>query len=159
MKLGLSLEQVGIVHTPYKDVSEVPRRPVLSTAPCTVEVFEEYAPGLLHIDGFSHLYLLSWLHLVGEPSLLVMPPRETEQHGVFATRSQRHPNSIGLSVVKLVKCEERFLHIAGCDLLDQTPLLDIKPYRPEGIEGECRYGWFERHFDKPLPDPSRKDDQ
>ncbi|MDX9690706.1 MAG: tRNA (N6-threonylcarbamoyladenosine(37)-N6)-methyltransferase TrmO [Proteobacteria bacterium] len=159
MKLDFSFEQIGVMHTPYKDVSEVPRRPVLSTAPCTVEVFEEYASGLLHINGFSHLYLLSKLHLVGEHSLLVTPPNETEQHGVFATRSQRHPNSIGLSLVRLVKCDGRFLHIAGCDLLDQTPLLDIKPYRPEGIEGECRYGWFERHFDTPLPLSTQKSDQ
>lgn len=159
MKLDHPLEQIGIVHTPYKDVGEVPRRPILSTEPCTVEVFEEYAPGLLHIDGFSHLYLLSWLHLVAEPSLLVTPPRETEQHGVFATRSQRHPNSIGLSAVNLVRCEGRFLHIAGCDLLDQTPLLDIKPYRPEGIGGECRFGWFKRPFDKPALCSSQKQGQ
>lgn len=158
MKLNFSFEQIGVLHTPYKDVSEVPRRPVLSTAPCTVEVFKEYAPGLLHIEGFSHLYLLSKLHLVGEPSLLVTPPNETEQHGVFATRSQWHPNSISLSLVRLVKCDGRFLHIAGCDLLDQTPLLDIKPYRPEGIEGECRYGWFERHLKNSPVSPSGQDD-
>ncbi len=142
MIAGPTLTPIGLVHTPYHDLKDVPFKPGESKAPCTVEVFEAYAEGLLDIEGFSHIYLLSWLHLAPEPALVVTPPKQTKPHGIFATRSQRHPNALALSLVRLLSCEGRFLHIEGCDLLNQTPLIDIKPYRPEGIEGECRYGWY-----------------
>ncbi len=144
MKIDLSLHQIGIVHTPYAEVSSVPCKPEASSELCSVEVFEEYEEGLLHIEGFSHIYLLSWLHLMKEPLLKVMPHHETQEHGVFATRTPRRPTPIALSLVKLIERKERFLEIAGCDLLDGTPLLDIKPYRPDGIkEDDLRFGWFE----------------
>jgi len=144
MKIDLSLHQIGIVHTPYKDVSSVPHKPEASSENCSVEVFEEYEAGLFHIEDFSHIYLLSWLHLMKNPLLRVVPHHEIQEHGVFATRTPRRPTPIALSLVKLIKCKGRFLDIAGCDLLDGTPLLDIKPYRPDGIkEEECRCGWFE----------------
>jgi tRNA (adenine37-N6)-methyltransferase len=142
MRQNISLKRIGVVHTPYKELSVVPRRPDLSTTACTVEIFAEYEQGLLHLEEFSHIYLLSWLHRMSKSSLLVTPPHEKEEHGVFATRSPIRPNPIALSFVSLLKCEGRFLEIAGCDLLDQTPLLDIKPYRPEEIAGEVRFGWY-----------------
>jgi tRNA-Thr(GGU) m(6)t(6)A37 methyltransferase TsaA len=110
----------------------------------TVEVFPEYAAGLRSVEGFSHLTLLYHFHLASEPGLVVRPLLDTEPRGVFATRSPRRPNAIGLSTVRLVRVEGRVLHVEDVDVVDGTPLLDIKPYVPAfDYRDGARIGWFE----------------
>lgn len=144
MNLDLSLKQIGVVHTPYKSQEAVRARADVSPPPCRVEIFKEFEAGLLHIEEFSHLYLFAWLHLERAPALLVQPPQELAPQGVFATRSQKHPNSLALSLVELMGRQGRFLDIATCDFVDQTPLIDIKPFWPQEVDGQCRFASYER---------------
>jgi tRNA-Thr(GGU) m(6)t(6)A37 methyltransferase TsaA len=108
-----------------------------------VEVFPEFAAGLQDLEGFSHIYLLYYLHKVRQSRLIVTPFLDNQPRGVFATRAPSRPNPIGLSLVELVRVEENLLIIQGIDVLDETPLLDIKPYVPE-FEGteDVRIGWL-----------------
>ena len=112
----------------------------------TIEFAEEYTEGLKDLDGFSHVYLIYYFHKVKRPQMRVVPFND-ETHiprGVFATRTPMHPNSIGLSVVELVKVEGNIVTLKGIDVLDGTPLLDIKPYIEnfDRVEGEARSGWM-----------------
>ncbi len=110
----------------------------------TIVVFPEYIEGLQDIGGFSHIILLCHLHLAGECALTVTPPWDTVPHGVFATRSPRRPNPISLTVVRLQEVDGNFLHVADLDLLDGTPVLDIKPYvETLGKREEVRTGWIQ----------------
>ena len=110
----------------------------------TVEVFEAYRPGLADLDGFSHIILLYHFHRSEGFELRVVPFMDDRPRGLFATRAPRRPNPIGLSVVELEKIEDRILHVKNIDIVDGTPLLDIKPYVPE-FDGqvEIRTGWLE----------------
>jgi tRNA-Thr(GGU) m(6)t(6)A37 methyltransferase TsaA len=114
-----------------------------------VEVLEEYAPGLKDLQGFSHIILLYHLHRAQRYTLAVTPFLDTQQRGLFATRAPKRPNPIGLSVVKLVRVEGCLLHVENVDMLDGTPLLDIKPYVPEfDHQPEVRIGWLENARDR-----------
>lgn len=138
---------IGIVHSPFKEPKGVP---IQSSAAMdiegSVEIFPEYADGLKDLDGFSHIVLLVHLHLSKGYSLIVVPYMDNEPRGVFATRAPRRPNPIGISVVRLVKIEGNILRIKGMDLVDGTPVLDIKPYVPhfELCDEDVRIGWLER---------------
>jgi len=111
----------------------------------TVEVWPEFVEGLKDLEGFSHIILLYHFHRAREVRLTVVPFMDSEPHGVFATRAPKRPNPIGLSVVRLIRVERNVLYIENVDILDGTPLLDIKPYVPEfdplPVE---RVGWLER---------------
>ncbi len=137
---------IGVIHSSIKDPVEAPREE--STAgdvTATVEIFPEYTEGLTDLDGFSHIILLTYFHLSKEFSLLVKPPLDKEvTHGVFATRSPRRPNPIGMSTVRLIKIEGNLLHITNTEMVDGTPVLDIKPYVPLNYlkSGEIRIGWL-----------------
>jgi tRNA-Thr(GGU) m(6)t(6)A37 methyltransferase TsaA len=110
-----------------------------------IEVFPEYVEGLKDVDGFSHLILLYQFHHQVTPTLTVTPFLDTQPRGVFSTRAPRRPNPIGLSVVKLDSLEGNILRISNVDILDGTPLLDIKPYIPEfDSASDVRTGWFGR---------------
>lgn len=137
---------IGIVHSPFDDVVGVPIQPSRAAGIVgTVEVFEPYAPGLADLDGFSHLILLCHLHRSQGYELTVVPFLDSVPRGVFATRAPRRPNPIGLSVVRLLAVEGRQLTIEGVDLVDGTPLLDIKPYAGDFDVrgGELRTGWLD----------------
>jgi tRNA-Thr(GGU) m(6)t(6)A37 methyltransferase TsaA len=110
-----------------------------------IEVDPAFAEGLADLDGFSHIHVVSHLHRGAPGGLAVMPFLDDTRRGVFATRSPRHPNPIGLSVVRLLAVRGATLDIAGVDLIDGTPVLDIKPYVPvfDAVEAE-RTGWLER---------------
>ena len=111
----------------------------------TVEVFEDFHPGIKDLDGFSHIILLYHFHRSHSFKLQVVPFMDSELRGLFATRAPRRPNPIGLSVVQLDKIEDGVLHIQNVDILDGTPLLDIKPYVPEfDAQREVRAGWLEK---------------
>lgn len=135
---------IGVVHSPLLPDDHVPPRRVDSHGvEGTVEVLPEYAEGLRDLDGFSHICLLCHLHLSAGYALTVKPPSDTVTHGVFATRSPRRPNPISLTVVRLRKVEKNVLHVTDIDLVDGTPVLDIKPYT-RAVENpeEVRTGWM-----------------
>ena len=136
---------IGVVHSPFKDAKGTPIQPSRAKdAMGTVEVFDEYGEGLDDLDGFSHIILLYHFHRSGPYRLKVTPFLDTRLRGLFATRAPRRPNPIGLSVVELVGIDGNTLTIRGLDILDETPVLDIKPYVGEFDDrGGVRTGWLE----------------
>lgn len=135
---------IGVVHSPYTEPRGTPIQPAASNAvKGIVEVFPEYAEGLRHIDGFSHIILLYHFHLSKGFSLHVTPFLDETLHGVFSTRAPRRPNPIGISILPLMKVEGNMLHVQDVDIVDGTPLLDIKPYVPEfDMRTAEKIGWL-----------------
>lgn len=144
--MEITFQPIGVIHTPFKDLAEMPIQPAgEASAPGTIEIYPDYAAGLKDLEGFSHLILLYFLHKVNRVQLMVVPFLDSEPHGVFATRAPVRPNPIGLSVVPLQKIEGNTLFVDQLDILDGTPLLDIKPYVPEFDEHVTfRIGWLEQ---------------
>ena len=143
--MRITYRPIGVIHSPFTDLKDMPIQPTgEASAPGIAEVLPEYADGLKDVEGFSHLILLYHLHQVRRRDLTVRPFLGSEPRGVFATRAPTRPNPIGLSVVKLLCREGTKLHLAKVDVLDGTPLLDIKPYVPEFDESKgVRIGWLE----------------
>ena len=137
---------IGIIHTPYKSPAGTPIQPPASKGvEADVEVFEKYAEGLTDLGEFSHIYLIYHFHLSRKFSLKVKPFLDNESHGLFATRAPSRPNSIGLSIVRLTGIKENILHVKNIDILDGTPLLDIKPYVPGfDIRKVSKIGWMDK---------------
>ncbi|WP_424358255.1 tRNA (N6-threonylcarbamoyladenosine(37)-N6)-methyltransferase TrmO [Methanocella sp. MCL-LM] len=134
----VTFKVLGYIHTPFTDPDHTPIQPVFSTAPGTVEVLPEYAPGLKDLEGFSHLILIYYFHKVKGYSLLQKPFLDNSQErGIFSIRHFRRPNPIGFSVVELQGVNGNVLEVTGIDVLDGTPLLDIKPYIEQF---DCRHG-------------------
>ena len=128
----ITYKQIGIIHSPFKEPKGTPIQSAGAEGiDGTVEVFPEYAEGLRDVEGFSHVILIYHFHLSRRSSLLVKPYMDEEAHGVFAMRGPSRPNPIGISVVRLTRVEGNILHIQDTDIVDGTPLLDIKPYVPE----------------------------
>ena len=135
---------IGIIHSPFKETEGVPIQPHgAKDIKGSIEIRKELEKGLRDLDGFSHIILLYHFHLSKDYSLSVVPFLDNKPRGVFATRAPKRPNSIGLSVVKLIKIEKNILYIENIDVVDGTPLLDIKPYVKEfrNLE-EVRIGWL-----------------
>jgi tRNA (adenine37-N6)-methyltransferase len=141
------MHPIGIIHSPFKEKDLTPIQPSRSHEVGEVEVFPEFAEGLQDIEGFSHIILLYLFHRSGTYELKVKPFLDDRLHGLFATRYPSRPNPIGLSIVRLISRNGRRLKIQGVDVLDGTPLLDIKPYVAEfdRIEGDLRMGWFDEN--------------
>lgn len=137
---------IGIIHTPFRDLAEMPIQPSEDLrAPGTVEVFEAFEAGLKDLEGFSHIILIYHFHQVLGARLLVTPFMDTQTRGVFATRAPTRPNPIGLSTVRLVSIQGNILSVDHLDILDGTPLLDIKPYIPAvEPQKDIRIGWIEK---------------
>lgn len=134
---------IGIIHSGHTEARRTPIQPCYA-ADCTgtVEVFPEYAAGLQDIEGYSHIYLLYHLHRAPAVSLVVRPFLQDVERGLFATRAPCRPNPLGMSIVRLEAREGRLLHIWGVDILDGTPLLDIKPYAARfDCLAHTRNGW------------------
>ena len=148
--MHISYNSIGIIHSHFKEAKGTPIQPAaLPDAEGVIEVFEEYAKGLQDLEGFSHIILIFHMHLVKEPKLKVIPFLDTHEHGIFATRSPARPNPIGFSVVRLGKIEHNILFVKGIDIIDKTPLLDIKPFVPAfDIHSADRAGWFEKKAHK-----------
>jgi len=122
---------IGVIHTPHTDGADTPRQPSYAQGvPGTIEIFPEYEAGLRGIERYSYVYLIFSMDRAGDHRLEATPPGETESRGIFATRSPHHPNGMGLSLVRLVGRDGGMLRIEDVDMLDGTPLLDIKPYSP-----------------------------
>ena len=146
----IKYKPIGVIHSPFKEPKGTPIQPAGAKGICgTVEVFPEYASGLKDIDGFSHLILLYHFHLSQGVSLEAKPYMDNQAHGVFAMRGPSRPNPIGISVVRLLEVEGNILHIQDIDIVDGTPLLDIKPYVPEFDKREVeKIGWLEKNVGK-----------
>jgi tRNA-Thr(GGU) m(6)t(6)A37 methyltransferase TsaA len=142
--MKLDLRPIGVINTPYKDESEAPIQSRLSEDHGTVMVFEEYKEGLEGIEDFSHIFLLFLFHRREGYSLKVRPFLDKEEKGLFATRAPARPNPIGLSVVELLERKGSILTFRGADIVNGTPLLDIKPYVPafDCVE-HANPGWLE----------------
>jgi tRNA-Thr(GGU) m(6)t(6)A37 methyltransferase TsaA len=140
----MKIKPIGIIHSPFKSKQETPIQPFRSKAVGEIEVFKEYERGLDDIEGFSHLILIYKFHRSRGFSLKVKPIMDDRLRGLFATRAPRRPNQIGLSVVKLIRRRGNILFVNGIDVIDGTPLLDIKPYVPDFNSGEeVRTCWIE----------------
>ncbi|MBW2604596.1 MAG: tRNA (N6-threonylcarbamoyladenosine(37)-N6)-methyltransferase TrmO [Deltaproteobacteria bacterium] len=137
---------IGIIHSPFTEKEGMPIQPAgAAGVKGTVEVFADFHPGLKDLDGFSHIVLLYHFHRSRGFNLSVVPFMDSQPRGLFATRAPKRPNPIGLSVVRLDKVEDGVLHIQSVDILDGTPLLDIKPYIPEfDPQASVRRGWLEK---------------
>lgn len=134
---------IGFVRSPYKNTKEIPKG--LGTkheAEGVIEILPEFEPGLTDIEGFSHLFLIWIFDRADGFSLVAKPPSDDREHGVFATRSPRRPNPIGLTVVDLLRREGSKLHVRGIDMLDRTPILDIKPYLSSVPPETLKRGWL-----------------
>jgi len=141
--MKFTMTPIGIIHSPFTDKTETPIQPTRSQAVGKVEVNPEFSDGLKGLEGFSHIILLYVFHQSVGFSLLVQPFLDDELHGLFATRHPCRPNPIGLSIVRLMACHENILDIEGVDVLDGTPLLDIKPYVPDfDVRTEVKTGWY-----------------
>jgi tRNA (adenine37-N6)-methyltransferase len=150
---------IGIIHSPFAQPQGAPiQPPAAANVPGTVVIFPEFQEGLQDLEGFSHLFLIYHFHLSNHYTLKVKPFLDDTKRGVFATRAPARPNSIGLSVVRLDRVEGNTLDILDVDIVDGTPLLDIKPYIPAfDLRTEARSGWFASNLDK-MPS-ARADDR
>jgi tRNA-Thr(GGU) m(6)t(6)A37 methyltransferase TsaA len=141
---SITYTAIGFIHTPFTEIRGMPLQAVAAQEiQGVIELAPAYAGGLGDLDGFSHLILLYHLHRVQGHALRVTPYLDDHSHGIFATRSPKRPNPIGFAVVRLLRIEQARLIIAGVDMLDGTPLLDLKPYVPafDSIQTD-RIGWF-----------------
>lgn len=148
--MEINYHSIGIIHTPIQKKEEAPIQSSRSEIDGTLELFSEYSGGLEGIEEFSHIYLLYHLDQSDVNfSLLVRPFLDDKLHGVFTTRYPCRPNSIGISVVRLIRREENMVFFSGADMLDKTPLLDIKPYIPNfDVFEVTKIGWYQtRKFD------------
>jgi tRNA-Thr(GGU) m(6)t(6)A37 methyltransferase TsaA len=134
---------IGFAASPYKNTSEIPKGPgTKHEADGILRILPDFEPGLTDIEGFSHLIVLWEFDRSEGFELFAAPPFDTSPHGVFATRSPRRPNPIGLTVVELLRRERVELHVRGVDMLDGTPILDIKPYLSSIPPENLRRGWL-----------------
>jgi len=140
------MKPIGVIRTPFTKISEAPIQSSRSTAFGEIEVFSEYEAGLDSIDRLSHLILIYVFHAaLNSTELMVKPFLDNQLHGIFATRFYCRPNPIGLSVVRLIQRTGSLLQIQCVDMLDGTPLLDIKPYVPEfDVHAVDKLGWYAR---------------
>jgi tRNA-Thr(GGU) m(6)t(6)A37 methyltransferase TsaA len=137
------MRPIGRVRGPYQDTKQIPKGVgAKHDAEGALEILPEYAAGLADIEGFSHLYVIWAFDRAEGFDLVFTPPTDTRPHGVFATRSPRRPNPIALSVVELLGREGPFLRVRGIDMLDGTPILDIKPYLSSIAPERLRRGWL-----------------
>ncbi len=148
--MPITLEPIGIIYTPFKTKEGMP---IQSSGAKRIKgqiiLKEEFIPGLTDLDGFSHIILIYHFHKSLGFELLTTPFLDDRKRGVFATRAPKRPNSIGITVVRLLRIEKNFIHVENVDMLDETPLLDIKPYIPDfDIHKTEKNGWIENKTDK-----------
>ena len=146
---SITMHPIGIIHSPYKEAKGTPIQGVLDDkkAEAWVELKEKYVEGMKDLNGFSHAILLYHFHLSNKEEIVGKPYLEAQEHGIFAMRSPHRPNHIGLSIVKIKKIDGNRLYFTEVDVLDGTPVLDIKPYVKQfDCRADAVSGWVERHF-------------
>jgi tRNA-Thr(GGU) m(6)t(6)A37 methyltransferase TsaA len=139
------MQSIGTIHTPFKVLEDMPIQPKGAAETIgTVELEEQYMEGLADLEGFSHIYLLYEFHMARRTELTVIPFMDTQPRGVFATRSPLRPNHIGISIVQLIGVERNIVTVRGIDILNGSPLLDIKPYIAafDAVQ-DSRSGWMQ----------------
>lgn len=143
------IQPIGTIFTPHIDISNMPIQPIAARGvKGYIEIFEEFSDGLKDLEGFSHITLLYHFHEIKGYELLVTPFMDTEKHGIFATKAPKRPNAIGVSTVKLIGIEGNILTIEQVDMLDGTPLIDIKPFYPRyDNRRNVKIGWLEKNKD------------
>lgn len=149
---SITIHPIGIIHTPFNDIKNMPIQPLAAeNTHGYIELLPEYIAGLKDLQGFSHITLIYHFHKVEGAELRVIPFMDTEAHGIFATKSPKRPNAIGLSTVKLLSIVENIIHIEEVDMLNGTPLLDIKPFFPRYDNRDTeQIGWLEKNKDLPI---------
>ena len=144
MRTEFVMRPIGVIHTPFTEPQGMPIQPAFSQAAGQVEVLPEYVEGLQDLEAFSHVILIYALHRAEGYALRVKPYLDDEARGLFATRHPCRPNPIGLSTVRLLGRHGAVLEVTGIDVLDGTPLLDIKPYVPDfDVKTDARAGWYD----------------
>lgn len=145
MKTIFEIKPIGVIHSPFQKRENTPIQPVFAEgAEGIIQLFPEYAEGISDLEGFERIWLLYFFDRVKNMKLKVVPFRDTVERGVFATRAPSRPNPLGLSAVKLIGIEGSSLKVADIDILDGTPLIDIKPYIPRvDSYPDSRAGWFD----------------
>jgi tRNA (adenine37-N6)-methyltransferase len=145
--MEITYKPIGIIHTPFKSVAGMPVQSALAKGiKGTIVLIDEFTDGLLDLNDFSHIIMIYHFHQTTKYELQVVPFLDQRVHGIFATRAPKRPNGIGISVVKLIKIEGNILEFENADMLDGTPLLDIKPYIPEfDVHQVLKTGWLDDH--------------
>jgi len=145
---NIELKPIGIVHSPLKNISGNPVQSSFSEVEGQIEIFEEYEEGLKDLGGFEYIICITYFHLVKNPVPLQSPTHwDSQKHGIFAIRSPWRPNPIGFSILKLLGMEKNILEVKNLDIMDKTPVLDIKPFIPSIDNRETdKIGWFEGKF-------------
>jgi len=144
--MDIIYQPIGIIHSPFNNLEDMPIQPTSNISGSgIVEIYPQFIDGLKDLEGFSHIYLLYHFHKMRQPNLIVTPFLDKEPRGIFATRAPSRPNPIGLSLVELVRLENNFIYVERLDVLNETPLLDVKPYVPEFEPSHnVRIGWLEQ---------------
>ena len=141
--MPFTFRPIGFARTPFSETHQVPKGPKAEhTAEGTLEILPEFEAGLVDVEGFSHLFVLWVFDRSTDYDLVAWPPADDRSHGVFATRSPRRPNPIALTVVRLLGRDGARLRVAGVDMLDGTPILDLKPYLSSVPAEELKRGWL-----------------
>lgn len=145
----ITMTLIGIIHSPYKQVKDMPIQGKFKTdVKAWIELKKEYVAGLKDLDGFSHAIIIYYFHKSEKEQVEAKPFLEDKTHGIFAIRSPHRPNHIGLSIVRIEGIEDNKLHFSEVDMLDKTPVLDIKPYiRYFDIREGVTSGWVNKHFE------------
>ncbi len=144
--MQINYEPIGVLNSPHKNIADMPIQPSGAAGITgTITLKEQYLDGLKDLKGFSHIYVLYHFHQAKAAQLIVTPFMDKDSHGIFATRAPRRPNAIGLSVLRLTKIDGCQLQIENVDILDGTPILDIKPYVPDFDQVTVeKIGWLEQ---------------
>jgi len=144
---SFSFKPIGVVHSPFKKKEDIdPQRNAdphgFDGVEGELEIFPEFEPGLKDIDGFSHLLIIFAFHQAGESKLRAKPPLDDTVRGIFATRSPHRPNPIGLTALRLLGRTKNILRVSGLDMIEGTPILDIKPYTAKDQKSDVKTGWI-----------------
>lgn len=151
---------IGVIRTPHKDIKDMPIQPIAAEGiKGHIELLPEYVAGLKDLDGFSHITLVYHFHKIEGFELEVKPFMDIVKHGIFACKAPKRPNAIGISTVKLVSIDGNIINIEQADMLDGTPIIDIKPFFPKYDNREnVTAGWLEKRLDIPV-EKLRSDDR
>jgi len=143
--MNILYSPIGYFKSPYTEIKGMPIQPIgAEDIEGSIEILPEFSAGLQDLEGFSHVYVLYHLHQIEGYDLMIKPFLDTKRHGVFATRSPKRPNPIGLSVMRLIRVNGVYVFLKGIDVLDKTPVIDIKPYVADFDRCDAdRFGWFE----------------
>lgn len=148
----ITIKPIGVIRTPHVEIKNAPIQPIAAEGVNGyIELFPEYAAGLKDLEGFSHITLIYHFHKIEGYELEVVPFMDTEKRGIFACKAPKRPNALGISTVKIKSIVGNFIYIEQVDMLDQTPLIDIKPFYPKyDNRDNVSIGWLEKNKDYPI---------